>query len=128
MYSWMHNGYRDAAEMQCTRWPRWPPIFTARVSPFPQMQTTVLASTIQIRYHSACERYTNTPRKCVGVLYKYTKKELGSAIKIQHHHSSVCNLHTMRRVPMAFLQMQNQQINYRDTNSLTSLIYWIFAL
>eukprot|EP00957_Ditylum_brightwellii_P033604 2547189-Ditylum_brightwellii.AAC.1 len=37
----------------------------------------VLGSTIQIPQESAWERYTNTPRKCLGAIYKYTKKVLG---------------------------------------------------
>eukprot|EP00957_Ditylum_brightwellii_P010054 758890-Ditylum_brightwellii.AAC.2 len=62
---------------------------------------TALGSAIQIPQDSAWERYTNTPRKCLGVLCKYTKKALGSDIEICHHHSSVCNPHTMRKTPMA---------------------------
>eukprot|EP00957_Ditylum_brightwellii_P091705 6983066-Ditylum_brightwellii.AAC.1 len=78
------------------------PISITRSSPSPQLQTTVLGSAIQICHHSAWERYTNAARKHLGVLYKYIKKVLGSAIRrIYHHHSSVCNLHTMRKAPMA---------------------------
>eukprot|EP00957_Ditylum_brightwellii_P037306 2823876-Ditylum_brightwellii.AAC.1 len=66
------------------------------------MQTTALGSTIQMHQDSTWERYTNTSPQHLGALYKYTKKALGSAIKKKHHHHSyVCDLHTMRKAPMA---------------------------
>eukprot|EP00957_Ditylum_brightwellii_P176711 13459176-Ditylum_brightwellii.AAC.1 len=61
---------------------------------------TALGGAIQTHQESTWERYTNTPRKCWGALYKYTKKAIESAIKIRHHHSFVCNPHTIREVPM----------------------------